>query len=236
MKGIQLVVVVALTPLLLASSTLAQRLLSGLWKNKFQGVKSSLLASLLLLIMVASAHSQDTTYTFVSTSPGNPNDFSGSLTLDAPSSASGGLSDVVSLTLSDKLGIVWSGPLSGDWASFGDFSWNSSTIISMDIYDHSYDFETPGQNIAIGNAAVSAEFEPADGPSDPGVPFGDNLGYWSIPDASSTIVMLSVTTFALLVSRPRLSSCVTSRIELGMRRLTRESGRLGPVKRPINEK
>ena len=100
--------------------------------------------------MAATAHSQDTTFTWVSTD-GNPNDFTATLILDAPSSSSGGLADVVSLSMSSDLGVTWSGPLNADWGIYTVLSWNTSTITYIDVYgDDSYI-----HTVALGTQGIS---------------------------------------------------------------------------------
>jgi hypothetical protein len=93
---------------------------------------------IVLLAALASARAQDTTYVWVSTD-GNPQDISGTITLDSPSSAGGSAKDIVSFSITDPLATLSSSSaLPGSVFSAGPFTWNSSQITSMDIGAFTY--------------------------------------------------------------------------------------------------
>jgi hypothetical protein len=178
-------------------------------KSPRHNFKSSLLTALLFLI-AASAHSQDTDYTWVSTD-GNPYDFTATLTLDSPSSSSGSIADAVYLASSfDYFGITdgFNGPnpIGQSDAFQGSLqSWNDHTINSMQ-------FDPPASAEEFTSSYIYVDVDMLIGilPGSPGHPFTIvDYGHWEgpagfVPDAAATLVMLISATGVLLLARHRV--------------------------------
>jgi hypothetical protein len=184
-----------------------------------ESFKSSFLTTLLFL-MAASTYSQDTTYDWVSTD-GNPFDITATITLDSPSSTSGTYFDIVSLLIAVGNGVGtasdpapegfhveslepgWSSSLIGLPDPFAGlffvnstpFTWNPSTISSMDIDFNLYGDLTATTILSFG--------------TDPGYGNPTTTGYWEspaglVPDTASTLIMLFSLTATVLFARYRL--------------------------------
>jgi hypothetical protein len=143
------------------------------------------------LAALASARAQDTTYVWVSTD-GNPQDISGTITLDSPSSAGGSAKDIVSFSVTDPVATLSSSSaLPGSVFSDGPFTWNSSQITSMDIIAVTY-IGGPFDEILLftDNSISDAYVIPGSGVS---IGFSDNSGSWQVepvPDAGSCSVLM----------------------------------------------